>query len=438
MVFSNLTFPKFLKDWAGGGDANNFFLNREYFIFDSGGNIWHRQPNPWASTKILIKDQTQKMTDSKTILPTSQSIRPTPEAGQMLFLEHDSGKNPVFILKKSLAEDPQPKQPALKEEKKLIQCKRRKPHCKEVIRLSQADFNSGMTVVLEKPNTTYLLTEDVKFRPATNMEAVQIGADNIVFDLGCHTMSGSGNRAIVGISLERTTGPSGPLQNIYIHNGTIRGFRIEGIDDVSASINLTLKHLTISYIGSISSTLFAFGIFSNGATNFSISHCKIYSVNSTDFAGGIVLFRSTGTLRKCKVSTINSSKNFAVGAEIYNDALVPQQVQVSSMRITSIKGTSTSGLLILSFLGRGGFESSYVHDVIVDGVYSTAVANDAVGVEVIHAQKLALRHVCVKNVTATVTSDTPLPESFVFGFRVPFSNVSFDDCNSNFIDLAIV
>lgn len=333
-----------------------------------------------------------------------------------------------------------PKVKATKETKTSLKAKDDFKETKEtketnVIRLNQSTFDKNTTVVLDEANTIYLLTESVTFAPATDMPAVKIGNDDITFDLGGHSLTGSNSHATIGIILQRTTG-SGTQTNISILKGKIRRFMFQGIFGLNTSMNTIIECIRISDIGNASNPFGGGGITSNGITNFLIRDCKVDSVTGRLDTSGIFLYRSTGKFEKCKISNISSSDGTSRGIEIFNDSFdIAQIVKTSFAQVANIKGAAALGLSFVSFLGRAGFKSVCVHHSNVNNVYASSLNRNAVGVEAIHVQKLLLRDIQVKRVTATVNASTPVTTNSVFAFSAPFSNVSFIDCHSSSIEL---
>lgn len=144
---------------------------------------------------------------------------------------------------------------------------------KKIIRLTQADFNPGTTIVLDQPNTTYLLTENVTFRPSASVIMMEVIADNVTFNLKGFTIDGPGvpneDLLVISITVEN-------VQNFKLLNGTIQNF-FRGINLLS-STNVKIKCITIKNMGNLN-ILSAFGIAGSFIKNFPFVVSKLIRYN---------------------------------------------------------------------------------------------------------------------------------------------------------------
>ena len=313
------------------------------------------------------------------------------------------------------------------EDKKYVERgkKHRKPRCKKVIRLSQADFSAGTRVVLQQPNTCYLLTENVSFAAQSSSVAVQIAANNIAFDLGGHTITGVGPNAAFAIIIRYVSVPA-IIINTYIHNGSIKGFS-RGVYCIASTINLTAKKLTISSLTDSTGSKNPEGLLVVRSTNFLVSHCKIFSVNGSASASGMSITDSSGSVRKNCIFDISGVPPFASATGIFcsfSTFTAVARINMAFNKISNITGLSATGLFIFSSI------PTRVNDTIIYGVHATGPDQPAVGVSIEGTAKTVLEKVKVKNVTSIVTDRS---SNLASGFSLSLSGASLIDCKSSSI-----
>lgn len=284
----------------------------------------------------------------------------------------------------------------------------------KIIKLSQADFNSGQAVFLDQPNARYVLVENVTVKTVAGVVfSIEITANNITFDLNGHTIVGNGSAAAIGISTQ---------QNISILNGTLRNF-FAAIESIS-STNFKVKKLNILNTGD-------FGISIITSKYFSINRCKIDSI-SISRPGirpvGIQIVNSSGKLRRCTINNLTATTMVgATGILVYTNGTTPQQVQMSYISISNITSYSLAGVVYVSF-SSGGFEKSCMREVKISNLLATGVDQQSAGVLLESVQNLKLYNVEVDNVKATINSSSTGLNAF--GFYLPDSNVKLVNCTA--------
>lgn len=299
-----------------------------------------------------------------------------------------------------------------------------KPDCKKVIKLTQANFNAGIAVTLDQPNTCYLLTEDVTFEPVSPHSAILIAASNITLNLGGHTLTAVGAYGSSGILLQL---PGAALINIYIYNGAITGFAF-GVR-VGTTINLTLRKLKIFGISGNIAGRSAFGIFMGGSTNFLIERCKIFSLTTTTSGGvfGMRISSSAGTLRNNRVFDLHSTQGIGYGIQFLGASSPVMPIHMFHNVIFDVKSAMSTGLDMLRS-GANPFDHVCIHDLCVKQIQSIVAGQAAIGVNIESSSNVSLKRVSVKN----VIGDT------VFGFRLPNTDVKLDECEAEGIKAIVV
>ncbi|MFC2120037.1 right-handed parallel beta-helix repeat-containing protein, partial [Bacteroidota bacterium] len=163
----------------------------------------------------------------------------------------------------------------------------------------------------------YTLTEDILCARIDDLsEAIKIGAPNITFDLGGHTISGDLSKGFMeGIIVDKVDG-------ITIKNGTIEGFG-NGII-IGMSNNSTIENLTIRNLDAADPEIFTNGIVADQCKDVIIRDCQFeflpvahkeavvmglgcdFTVDNIEFYGGSVGVNFGGGEDPSNGSVINS------------------------------------------------------------------------------------------------------------------------------------